>query len=77
MSVRVTLHGHVAALVGFPAQGKVYTGKTPCTVRELSAALEVAPELVMAVWINHVKQDKDTPVHDGDEVLLISPPSGG
>ncbi|MEW6080548.1 MAG: MoaD/ThiS family protein [Bacillota bacterium] len=75
MNLRV--NGHVAQF--FPGGKAVHemTLEEPASVREVLGRLSVNPQLVMAVYINNEKRDLDCLVNDGDEVLLLSPVSGG
>jgi len=49
----------------------------PASVREILAHLGVKPELIMLVSSGGEVRTKDYVPEDGEEVTLVSPPSGG
>ena len=49
----------------------------PASIRDILVGLGVKPELIMAVFSQGESRSKDYVPGDGEEVTLISPPSGG
>jgi len=49
----------------------------PASVREILLGLGVKPELIMLVSSKGETRTKDYVPEDGEEVTLVSPPSGG
>ncbi len=75
--IKVSVRGH--AVEYFPGQAERFDFPVngPLTVRQMLDSLGVNPLLIMVVNVNGVKRPKDHLLSDGDELLLLSPPSGG
>ena len=75
--MRLRVNGHVAQF--FPGGKAIHEValEEPASIREILGRLSVNPQLIMAVFVNNEKRDLDCLVSDGDEVLLLSPVSGG
>jgi hypothetical protein len=76
-TVRLRVHGHAREFFPAGLDERRVELDGPRPIREILASLGVPPELVMAVFVDGVRRDKETVAPDGSEVLLISPPAGG
>jgi len=74
---RVLVHGHVAEFFPGGRREQTVVLKEPVPASRLIADLGVNPQLIMKLFINGKLAGKDDLVKDSDEVLLISPTSGG
>lgn len=74
---RILVHGHVAEFFPGGRREHVVSLAGPVTVARLIADLGVNPDLIMKVFVNGRPASKEDLVGDADEVLLISPASGG
>ena len=74
---RVLVHGHVAEFFPGGQHEHVVTLDRPVPVAQVIASLGVNPMLIMKVFLNGKPATKDDLVGDSDELLLISPASGG
>lgn len=71
------INGHVKDY--FPGQKAEHhiVLREPTTIKGVLERLLVNPQLIMAVFVNQERRDIDALVTDQDEVLLLSPVSGG
>ena len=74
---RVLVHGHVAEFFPGGCREHLVTLDHPVPVAQVITSLGVNPKLIMKVFLNGKPATKDDLVGDADELLLISPASGG
>ncbi|MDI6893292.1 MAG: MoaD/ThiS family protein [Bacillota bacterium] len=74
---RIIVHGHVAEFFPGGRRAHAVALPQPVPVSQVITDLGVNPRLIMKVFLNGRPASKDDLVSDADELLLISPASGG
>ncbi|MDI6824391.1 MAG: hypothetical protein QME87_08555 [Bacillota bacterium] len=74
---RILVHGHVAEFFPEGRREHVVALPKPLPVSQVITDLGVNPRLIMKVFLNGRPASKEDLVGDADELLLISPASGG
>lgn len=79
MMVRVVLNviGHAREFFPGKASRHEISLPAPMKVRDILDYIGVKPELVMHVFSSGAARTKDYVPADGEELTLVSPPSGG
>jgi molybdopterin synthase sulfur carrier subunit len=85
VTVRLVYLARLREVLGTSAEALVVAGAAPTVedvLRQLRArgdafALELAPGRAFRVAVNHARARAGTVVHDGDEVALLPPVTGG
>jgi molybdopterin synthase sulfur carrier subunit len=87
VTVRLVYLARLREAFGSPGEAlPIAAGDRPPSVADLVAALrarggawaaELAPGRAVRAAVNHEMAQLDTPVHDGDEVALFPPVTGG
>ena len=77
MKVTVRLEGHLREFFPGLKAPRELVVSTGVTVSELIELAGMAPELPSAVLCNHQRVERSHRPADGDELVLLSPMSGG
>ena len=78
ISVRVTLFADLRRFLPRGHEGpQTYTLPADATVADLLAAIGIPPEDEVTPGLNGELAERDTPLHDGDDLVLFSPMEGG
>ena len=76
--VTVTLFADLRRFLPHGADGpQRYTLPAGATLTDLLAVIGVAPDTELTAAVNGEVAARDTPLHDGTEVMLLSPMEGG
>jgi molybdopterin synthase sulfur carrier subunit len=85
-SVRVVYLARLREALGLPGETLSFAGDDPPSVASIEAILrarggafsaELAPGRAVRFAVNHRLAHRGTPVHDGDEVAVFPPVTGG
>jgi len=77
MNVTVRLEGHLREFFPHLREPRVMTVADGLTVAEIIGLAGLAPELPGAVLCNRERVDRSHVPAEGDELVLLSPMSGG
>ena len=78
MTVMVTFFADLRRFLPRGADGpQRYTVPAGATVADLLAVIGVAPDAEVTAAVDGEQADRDAPLHEGAEVMLLSPMEGG
>jgi len=77
MKVVLLLQGHASEFFPGGRNRLEVELEAPSSINQILDKLGVSRSLVMYAFSEGVRRDKDYVPKDGEEVLLVSPPSGG
>jgi sulfur carrier protein ThiS len=78
IAVKVTFFADLRRFLPRGADGpQPYTVREHATVADLLDVIGVAPDAEVTIAVDGEQSDRDTPLHEGADVMLLTPMEGG